>query len=75
LKGRCQRIFGVKSERGVILLGRFSAKYNPNERRTSGSISKYVKLAEEDRPDFASFRISVRFFVLIFHAGWSFIEK
>jgi hypothetical protein len=30
--GRWYKIFGVKREKGVILLGRFLAKYNPNEK-------------------------------------------
>jgi hypothetical protein len=32
LPERWYKIFGVKRERGVILLGRFLAKYNPNEK-------------------------------------------
>jgi hypothetical protein len=27
----CYKVVGVKRERGVILLGRYLAKYNPNE--------------------------------------------
>jgi hypothetical protein len=55
--GNRYEIFGLKRERGAILLGRFSAKYNPNEKRRTDHCNPKMIMSCLAKIEMSSFKV------------------